>query len=143
MGDRGTVTRQRVRRKIQPFRGMPSCVLPMTTLQEVQQSEAVQLFRQRAAAALPEFALAARNAPAIVTLTRRLDGIPLALELAAARMTVLSAEQIAARLDHALLLLTSGSRTAPARQQTLQATLDWSVKLLSRPACGNEVCTRC
>jgi predicted ATPase len=115
---------------------VPSLSLPAldspATLQEVQQSEAVQLFLQRAAAAQPEFALTERNAPAIVTLTRRLDGIPLALELAAARVTVLSAEQIAARLDHALLLLTSGSRTAPARQQTLRATLDWSVKLLSR-----------
>lgn len=66
-------------------------------------------------------------------LVRRLDGIPLVIELAAARVNVLSVEQIANRLDHALRLLVGGNRLAPARQQTLQATFEWSHGLLSEP----------
>src|SRR5207247_290671 len=69
--------------------------------------------------------------PAVVQICRRLDGIPLALELGAARMEALTAEQLAARLDQRFRLLTGGSRVTLPRQQTLRATLDWSYDLLS------------
>jgi predicted ATPase/DNA-binding SARP family transcriptional activator len=93
-------------------------------------SEAVQLFVQRGQAARADFAVTERNAAAVVRVCRRLDGIPLALELAAARLKLLTVEQVAARLDHRFELLTSGSRTALPRQRTLRATLDWSYELL-------------
>src|SRR5439155_10460791 len=73
------------------------------------------------------------NAPAVAQVCHRLDGIPLAIELAAARMKVLTVAQIAARLDDRFRLLTGGSRTALPRQQTLRATIDWSYGLLSDP----------
>jgi predicted ATPase len=95
--------------------------------------EAVQLFVDRAQLALPGFALTAENAPAIAQICQRLDGIPLAIELAAARVNVLGVEQIAARLTNAFRLLTGGSRTALPRQQTLRALMDWSYNLLSEP----------
>jgi predicted ATPase/DNA-binding XRE family transcriptional regulator len=93
-------------------------------------SDAVQLFVERARAALPHFALTARNAQAVAQVCRRLDGLPLAIELAAARVRGLAVEQLAARLDQRFQLLTGGSRTALARQQTLRATVDWSYGLL-------------
>jgi predicted ATPase len=93
--------------------------------------DAVRLFAERARAVQHEFALVERNAPAVVRVCHRVDGIPLALELAAARVRVLSLEQLAARLDNRLRLLTGGSRTAPSRQQTLRATLSWSYELLT------------
>jgi predicted ATPase/DNA-binding SARP family transcriptional activator len=96
----------------------------------VRDSEAGQLFLQRASFLRPDFALDAATAAAIAAICRRLDGIPLALELAAARVTVLGVEEIAARLDSALPLLSGGDRTAPTRQHTLRATLDWSYALL-------------
>lgn len=92
--------------------------------------EAVQLFVDRARAALPSFNLTDANAPAVAEICRRLDGIPLAIELAAARVRVLSPEQIAARLDDAFRLLSAGSRTALPRHRTLRATMEWSVALL-------------
>jgi predicted ATPase/DNA-binding SARP family transcriptional activator/Tfp pilus assembly protein PilF len=95
--------------------------------------EAVQLFVDRAQLALPGFAITAENASAIVQICQRLDGIPLAIELAAARVNVLGVEQIAARLSNAFRLLTGGSRTALPRQQTLRALMDWSYNLLSEP----------
>jgi predicted ATPase len=95
--------------------------------------EAVQLFADRAAAARPGFAISERNATAVSDICRALDGVPLAIELAAARVTVLSAEQIAARLGDRFTLLGSGDRTAPPRQRTLRATIDWSHDLLSAP----------
>jgi predicted ATPase/DNA-binding SARP family transcriptional activator len=95
--------------------------------------EAVQLFLQRAQARRPEFQLTAQNAGAVTAVCARLDGLPLAIELAAARMSVLSVEAIAAWLDDQFRLLTGGPRTALPRQQTLQATLDWSYDLLSAP----------
>ncbi|HET9911998.1 MAG TPA: tetratricopeptide repeat protein [Anaerolineales bacterium] len=95
------------------------------------QSEAVQLFVERATAVSPHFKLAARNGAWIADICRRLDGIPLAIELAAARVRLLTVEHLAARLDDRFKLLTSGSRTAPPRHQTLYATLDWSYALLS------------
>jgi predicted ATPase/DNA-binding CsgD family transcriptional regulator len=93
--------------------------------------EAVALFVARAAAVLPGFRLTAENAASVVRICRRVEGLPLALELAAARLRVLSASELAERLDDAPRLLTRGSRTAPPRQQTLRATLDWSHTLLT------------
>ena len=95
--------------------------------------EAVALFADRAAAARPGFAVTERNATAVATICRDLDGVPLAIELAAARVAVLSAEQIAARLADRFTLLGPGDRTAPPRQRTLRATIDWSHDLLSGP----------
>jgi predicted ATPase/class 3 adenylate cyclase len=97
------------------------------------QSEAVRLFVDRAQAVQPEFALNARNAQAIVEICRRLDGIPLALELAAARVRSLAVEAIAERLHDRFNLLTRGSRTNLPRQQTLRALIDWSFDLLDAP----------
>jgi predicted ATPase/DNA-binding winged helix-turn-helix (wHTH) protein len=94
-------------------------------------SEAVQLLVERIKRQLPDFELTAARAPAIAELCIHLDGIPLALELAAARARSLSIEQINTRLNDRFKLLTSRSRTALPRQQTLRATLDWSYDLLS------------
>ena len=93
--------------------------------------EAVHLLLDRARWRQPTFAVTGENATAIVEICRRLDGIPLAIELAAARLAVLSAEEVARRLDEALWLLTDGNRTAAWHQQTLRATLDWSYALLT------------
>ncbi|MGI8914974.1 MAG: ATP-binding protein [Chloroflexota bacterium] len=93
--------------------------------------DAVQLFVQRARAVQAGFALTDQNGRAVAELCRRLDGIPLALELAAARVGALSVEQLAARLDQRLRLLSGGNRAALPRQQTVQATIDWSYDLLS------------
>jgi predicted ATPase len=95
--------------------------------------ESVQLFIERARAVMPAFKLNDENAPAVAQVCQRLDGIPLALELAAARVALLKVEQIADRLDDAFRLLTGSSRTALPRQQTLRATIDWSFNLLSGP----------
>jgi predicted ATPase/class 3 adenylate cyclase len=94
-------------------------------------SEAVRLFVERAKAALPTFAVTDRNVLAVAQICQRLDGIPLAIELSAARVKSLTVEQIADRLDDRFRLLTGGSRTALPRQQTLQALIDWSYELLS------------
>jgi non-specific serine/threonine protein kinase len=96
-----------------------------------QESESVQLFVARAQATAPGFELTVENGSWIAEICRRLDGMPLALELAAARVRSLSVQQIAQRLDDRFNLLTGGSRTAPPRQRTLLATLDWSYALLS------------
>jgi predicted ATPase/class 3 adenylate cyclase len=97
----------------------------------VRRSESGQLFVERAAAGQPRFALTAQNSAAVAQIVQRLDGIPLAIELAAARVRVLSPEQIAARLDDRFRLLTGGSRTALPRHQTLLAAIEWSYQLLS------------
>lgn len=89
-------------------------------------SDAVELFAQRARAASPGFTLTPGNSPAVLEICRRLDGIPLALELAAARLRSLSAEQILQRLDDRFGLLTGGDRTGAARQRSLRALIDWS-----------------
>ena len=116
---------------------VPSLALPdphhLPVLTELSRVEAVRLFVERAAAALPTFALTPANAAVVAQVCRRLDGIPLAIELAAARMKVVSVETLAARLDDSVRLLTAGSRTALPRQQTLRATIDWSYDLLSEP----------
>ena len=93
--------------------------------------EAIRLFVERATAAQPSFALTDANAAAVGQICHRLDGIPLAIELAAVRVKVLSVENILARLEDRFRLLTGGSRTAVARQQTLRAAVDWSYELLS------------
>ena len=93
--------------------------------------EAVQLFVDRAHASRPDFALTPANAPAVLRICRQLDGLPLALELAAARLGTLPVESVAARLHDCFALLTGGNRTALPRQHTLKATLDWSYGLLS------------
>ncbi|MBV9582391.1 MAG: XRE family transcriptional regulator, partial [Chloroflexi bacterium] len=98
---------------------------------ELAEYAAVQLFVSRIQAFNPEFQLGAGSAPVVARVCARLEGIPLALELAAARLQVLSLEQLATRLDHALSVLGGGGRTMPARQQTLRATLDWSYQLLT------------
>ncbi|MFL5801446.1 MAG: ATP-binding protein, partial [Roseiflexaceae bacterium] len=116
---------------------VPSLSLPAPphppALADLMGSEAVELFRERAACALPTFTLTQTNAAAVGQICRRLDGIPLAIELAAARVKVVSADQLAARLDDCFSLLTGGSRTALPRQQTLRAAIDWSYDLLSEP----------
>ncbi len=96
-------------------------------------SEAVRLFVERARGSQPAFALSDRNTPAVVEICRRLDGIPLALELAAARLRALPVEEIAARVNDRFRLLASGDRTALPRQKTLRALIDWSHDLLSEP----------
>ncbi|HXP21471.1 MAG TPA: LuxR C-terminal-related transcriptional regulator [Streptosporangiaceae bacterium] len=93
--------------------------------------EAVRLFADRAAAARPGFTLDPANITAAVEVCQTLDGMPLAIELAAARLRALSPEQIATRLADRFALLASGDRAAPRRQQTLRATVDWSYDLLS------------
>jgi predicted ATPase/DNA-binding CsgD family transcriptional regulator len=97
---------------------------------EISGYESVRLFADRAAAALPGFALSPANAQSVVAICRALDGVPLAIELAAAWVRALSADQIAERLTDRFQLLTSGDRTAPARQRTLRAAIDWSHDLL-------------
>jgi predicted ATPase/DNA-binding CsgD family transcriptional regulator len=92
---------------------------------------AVTLFTQRAQALAPDFALTGPNAPVITKICTRLDGLPLAIELAAARIKLLSPQQLLSRLEHRLDVLTSGAQDLPVRQQTLRATLQWSYELLS------------
>jgi len=101
------------------------------TVEELSRYEAVRLFVDRAVAAQPAFRITPQNAQAVARICHRLDGIPLALELAAARVRGLSVEKIAERLTDRFRLLTGGSRTALPRQQTLRALIDWSYDLLS------------
>jgi non-specific serine/threonine protein kinase len=114
---------------------VPSLGLPApadaASAERLVRHESASLFAARAAAANPAFALTDRDAPAVAQICRRLDGIPLALELAAALVRGLAVRQIAARLDDRFRLLTGGSRTVLPRQQTLLGTLDWSHDLLS------------
>lgn len=116
-----------------PSLSLPDASAPLT-LDALADSEAARLFLYRARAVAPDLRIEDRDAAAIAQICRRLDGIALALELAAARADVLSPEQIASRLDDRFRLLTGGSRTALERQQTLRAALDWSYGLLAEPA---------
>jgi predicted ATPase/DNA-binding NarL/FixJ family response regulator len=111
----------------------PLAVAPAGAEGAFARSEATQLFAERAAAAAPGFALTAANTAAVAELCRALDGIPLAIELAAARVRALSVEQILERMTDRFGLLTTGARTAPPRQQTLRAAIDWSHGLLAEP----------
>jgi predicted ATPase/class 3 adenylate cyclase len=117
-----------------PYR-VPSLKTPdpkqLPSLGTLCEMDAIRLFLERAALAKPDFTLTKDNAAFVAQICFRLDGIPLAIELAAARMKVLSAEQIATRLDDRFRLLTGGARTALPRQQTLRAMIDWSYSLLS------------
>jgi predicted ATPase len=103
------------------------------TPRELEAYESVRLFVERARQRDPSFVLTLRNAQAVSEVCRRLEGIPLAIELAAGRMGVLSVEQLSARLDDYLRLLSRGSRTAEPRHRSMRATLEWSHELLSEP----------
>lgn len=109
----------------------PLAVMPRGPAGELFRGEAVQLFTQRAVAAAPGFALTPSAADDVAELCRALDGIPLAIELAAARARALSVEQIRLRMADRFGLLTTGDRTAPPRQRTLRAAIDWSHDLLT------------
>ncbi len=102
----------------------------LPSLEALSNYSAVALFTQRAAAVKPDFELTADNAPAVAEICTRLDGLPLAIELAAARIKLLSPSVILARLASRLQLLTGGARDLPARQQTLRGAIDWSYDLL-------------
>jgi predicted ATPase/DNA-binding CsgD family transcriptional regulator len=114
---------------------VPSLSLPWPLrplpVDAVAQSEAVRLFVERAREVMPGFAATEENTSAIARVCYRLDGLPLAVELAATRVTVLTPEQIADELDHRFVLLVGGRRTALPRHQTLQAAFDWSFDLLT------------
>ena len=112
-----------------PLRIAGECLYP---LQPLPAGDAVALFAARAQAVSPEFRVA-EHTDAVKEICRRLDGLPLALELAAARLRLLGPEGLRARLDHALELLTTGARDSHERQQTLRATIDWSYSLLDEP----------
>jgi len=115
---------------------VPSLTVPDSrqeayTAKDLEAYESVRLFVQRARQRDPSFVLTLQNAPAVAEVCRRLEGIPLAIELAAGRMGVLSAEQLASRLEDSLRLLSGGERTAEPRHRSMRATLEWSHELLS------------
>src|SRR2546430_5859479 len=105
--------------------------MSMPSVQVLLQCPAVALFAQRAIAAKPDFELNRENASAVTEICARLDGLPLAIELAAARVKVLSPSSLLTRLASRLQLLTGGARDLPQRQQTLRAAMDWSYDLLN------------
>ncbi len=104
---------------------------PGLSLEQIGGYASVRLFTDRARLIRPDYQLSAHNAAAVAAVCRRLDGLPLAIEMAAARLNTLSADQLVSRLDAAFGLLTGGSRTTLPRQQTMRATLDWSYNLLA------------
>jgi predicted ATPase/DNA-binding XRE family transcriptional regulator len=112
---------------------VPSLVLPdlQQSLDNLRGYESVRLFEERARLVQFDFSLASENAPAVAKICTRLDGVPLAIELAAARVSTFSAEEIEERLQESFSFLTSGNRTALPRHQTLRAAIDWSYDLLS------------
>ena len=114
---------------------VPSLSLPdikrLPAIEQLSQYEAVRLFIDRALLVAPHFVVDKDNAPHIAQICHRLDGIPLAIELAVARVKILSVDQISKRLDDRFRLLTGGARTALPRQQTLRALIDWSYDLLT------------
>jgi predicted ATPase/class 3 adenylate cyclase len=116
---------------------VPPLALPaepgVPTAGDIAANEAVELFVARARAARSDFSLSDANAPAIAAICRRLDGLPLAIELAAARINLLSPDEIVVRLDHRLALLTASRRDLPERQRTLRGAIDWSYDLLAGP----------
>ena len=114
---------------------VPPLALPdsgaLPSLEKLTECEAVALFLQRAQAVKPDFALTKENAGAVVEICARLDGLPLALELAAARVKLLPPSAMQSRLEKRLQLLTGGARDLPARQQTLRGAIEWSYELLN------------
>jgi predicted ATPase len=129
------ITSSRIALKIQSEREYPVPPLEMpqreSTLEELAGYESIKLFVERARAAQPNFALTKDNATSVSEICLRVDGLPLALELAAARIKLLSPQAILSRLDDQLKLLTGGARDLPSRQQTLRNTLEWSYNLLN------------
>jgi predicted ATPase len=115
--------------RLLPLIGPGGCGKTRLSIEEMRRSEAISLFVERANAVASSFELTEVNAPAVARVCHMLDGMPLAIELAAAR--VLSAEQISSRLEDSFALLTGGSRTALPRQRTLRTAIDWSYELLS------------
>jgi predicted ATPase len=114
---------------------VPPLALPdakqLPTLEHLTQYEAVRLFIERATDVKPDFRVTNDNAPAVAEICHRLDGLPLAIELAAARIRLLPAQALLARLQSRLKLLTGGARDLPARQQTLRGAIAWSYELLN------------
>jgi predicted ATPase len=120
--------------RLSPLPGPPAST-PLTAAEAIG-FPAVQLFVERAAASLDEFALRDADAPLVGDICRQLDGLPLAIEYAAARVEALGVRGVATRLEERLRLLTSGRRTALPRQRTMSATLDWSYGLLGEAEQG-------
>src|SRR5918995_2724379 len=120
--------------------GVPSLTSPAPGLpagpESLERYEAVELFVERARLRAPTFELTPENSEAVADICRQLDGIPLAIELATARLEALSVEQISERLDNSLGFLSTGDRTRAPRQRTLEAALEWSYRLLSEPEQG-------
>jgi non-specific serine/threonine protein kinase len=115
-----------------PVASLSAPAAPATIgLDEIAENPAVQLFVQRARAIRSDFTITSENAAAVAEICRRLDGLPLAIELAAARTKVLSPQALLARLTHSLQVLTGGPRDAPARLQSMRDAIDWSNALLS------------
>ena len=113
-----------------PPLSLPSAAREQASAEQLAQYEAIQLFVERAQAVKPDFQLTDDNAAAVAEICLRLDGLPLALELATARINLFSPEALLDRLDSSLQLLRSGARDLPERQQTLRATIEWSYELL-------------
>ena len=128
-------------RAVLRIRGEHECPVPPLSLPRdvegrISRSDAITLFVERAKAVRPDFTLAGPDVPVVAEICRRLDGLPLAIELGAARMKLLSPKQLLDRLTDTLTLLTGGARDLPERQQTLRATIDWSYQLLSEEEKG-------
>ena len=132
-----TTSREALRIPGEWLYSVPALELPkedsVVDVETISEFPALVLFAERARAARSDFALNILNIRAVAVICSQLDGLPLAIELIAARVKTLSIEQIAARLDDRFALLTSSSRVASSRQQTLRATLDWSYELLTEP----------
>ena len=119
--------------RVPPLSVAPAGADPAAAAPGAERYEAVRLFADRAAASKPGFTVGPDNVAAITAICRALDGMPLAIELAAARVRALSVEQIVARLDDRFGLLTTGDRSAAPRQRTLRAAIEWSYELLTDP----------
>jgi predicted ATPase len=119
--------------RVPPLSVAPAGADPAAAAPGAERYEAVRLFADRAAASRPGFTVGPDNVAAVTAICRALDGMPLAIELAAARVRALSVEQIVARLDDRFGLLTAGDRSAAPRQRTLRAAIEWSYELLTEP----------
>jgi predicted ATPase/DNA-binding CsgD family transcriptional regulator len=117
--------------QVLPVEPLPLPEADVSAMADIAQSEAVRLFVERARAVRPAFRLTEANATTVGAIGRALDGLPLAIELAAPRITILSAEALLAQMSHRLTVLGDGPRDAPTRQQTIEATIGWSYDLLS------------